>query len=305
MKKLEQEVKHSIWEFIFYSNFFMGLMSLALNIETTLKVNLGFNRLDYYFFIGSSTILFYLFAYNVPKKYNFSANPRTQFYIDFRQPIYWFKFVLWLVVFVSVISILYDSFRKIIALEWYHFLVLGSTFVLSSSYYNWKYGFSLRKYTWLKPVLIAWSWAITTVYLPVLFFELTDDVLFTTDARFYFHFIEIFMFFIVNAIMFDMKDFADDTNRGLKTFVVKYGMKFMLNQVILPLIALGFIVSLIIGYLFDFTLLQQFCLLLPLVLMTYFASVLDRSKPILFYLIAIDGIIAFKAVLGIFGEIMS
>ena len=72
---------------------------------------------------------------------------------------------------------------------------------------------------------------------------------------------------------------------------------------ILPLICVGFLCALSFGLLMKFNGLQHFCTLFPLVLMGIFALRINQNRPILYYLIAIDGIIALKAVLGIIGEI--
>ena len=302
--ELEKKVKHSIWEFIFYSNFFMGLMSIALNFETNIKTDLPLNSIKYYLFISSLSILFYLFAYNVPKKYNTASNHRTKFYIDFRKPIKLFNIITFLIVLFSGSLILFQSFDKIIQLHFSHYIVLFATLVLCTSYYNWKFGFSLRRFTWLKPILIAWTWAITTVYLPILMLEVENGIPFNVDARFYFLFTQTFMYFIVNAIIFDMKDFEDDTNRGLKTFVVKLGIDATLNRIIFPLIALGFLSFISFGIWYNLPLHRILFMLIPITLMAVFAYRLHRPKSILYYLMAIDGMIVVKAIFGILSVIL-
>lgn len=302
--ELEKKVKHSIWEFIFYSNFFMGLMSIALNFETNIKTNLPLNSVNYYLLISSLSVLFYLFAYNVPKKYNSASNPRTKFYIDNRKSIKLFNIIMFLIVLFSGGSIVLHSFQKIIHLHFSHYVVLFGTFILCTSYYNWKFGFSLRRFTWLKPILIAWTWAITTVYLPILVLEIENGIPFRVDARFYFLFTQTFMYFIVNAIIFDMKDFEDDTNRGLKTFVVKFGIKSTLNKIILPLILLGFISFVGFGIWYQLPLHRILFMLIPICLMAIFAYQLHRPKSILYYLMAIDGMIVVKALFGILSVIL-
>ena len=291
-------------ECIFFSNFFMGLMSLGLNLETNIKIGLPLNSIIYYLFIGSLTILFYLFAYKIPTNTNFSLNPRTQFYIQHKKSIFWFNIILCIITIMSGFYLFVQSIPRIFHLNSIHYLVLLISFLLSISYYNWKFGLSLRKYTWFKPTLIAWTWAITTVYLPLLVLHLADGISFTIDAKFYFLFSQTFMYFIVNAIMFDMKDYEDDSNKGLKTFVVKYGNRFILNKVILPLIFLGFLSFLLFGIWYDLPFHRIIFMLIPIVLMAVFAYKLNRKKSILYYLIAIDGMILLKAIFGILSVLL-
>lgn len=295
---MEKRIVHRIIEYIFFSNFFMGIMALALNIETNVRSQLPLNRIDYYLFTTSITILFYLFAYRVPKSINSSINPRIDFYVKHRKLIRYFTIVLYVVSTFTGLSIFIATYQNLFALNWIHYFILAITFILSTSYYNWKFGLSLRKYTWFKPTLIAWTWAVTTVYLPLLILQLENYSKVRFDLGFYFLFIQTFMYFIVNAIMFDMKDYEDDTNRKIKTFVVKYGYFQTLNLIIYPLIGLGFLSFIFYGFYFNLNLISVFLLEIPVLFMALFAYKLNRKKSILYYLVAIDGMIVFKAIFG-------
>ena len=301
---MEKKIKHRVIEHIFFSNFFIGIMALGLSFETNIKMGLPLNAWDFYAFIFSISILFYLFAYNVPINLAQSSNIRTQYYINQRIPIIWFNIILYLVAICSGLSILIKSWNHLWNLDVIHYLILGVTLTLSTSYYNWKFGLSLRKYTWFKPTLIAWTWAIISVYFPVLMLQLEDGKPFEVDARFYFLFSQTFMYFIVNAIMFDMKDFEDDSNRNIKTFVVRYGYKKTLYRIIYPLIILGFISFITFGIWYDLPWHRTILMLFPILLLFYFAVRLNRPKSILYYLIAIDGLIVIKAIFGILSVLL-
>ena len=301
---MEKKIVHRIIEYIFFSNFFMGIMALALNIETNIRSHLPLNRIDYYIFTTAITILFYLFAYRVPKSVLNSSNPRIDFYLKHRKFIRFFTIALYVISIVSGLSICIQSYHNLLQLGWIHYFILAITFVLSTSYYNWRFGLSLRKYTWFKPTLIAWTWAVTTVYFPLLILQLVNHSLVVLDFNFYFLFIQTFMYFIVNAIMFDMKDYEDDYNRNLKTFVVKYGYFETLNQIIFPLIVLGFLGYIIYGFLLQLSFISVLLLEIPVLLLALFAYMLNHKKSILFYLIAIDGMIVLKAFFGILSTLL-
>ena len=296
---MERKIVNRFIEYIFFSNFFMGLMSLGLNLETNIKIGLPLNNIDYYLFISSLTILFYLFAYKIPKKVKFSKNIRTKFYIEHHKSLSVFNIIITLVAFASGVSIFLKVYENLFQLHWIHYLILIGTLFLSTSYYNWKFGLSLRRYTWFKPTLIAWTWAITTVYLPLLILNLEEIEPFVIDTKFYFLFSQTFMYFIVNAIMFDMKDYEDDNNRNLKTFVVKYGYTFTLNRIIIPLIFLGFLSFLGFGIFYGLPWHRTIFMLIPIIILAVFAFRLNRKKSILYYLVVIDGMILVKAIFGI------
>ncbi|MGV0980043.1 hypothetical protein [Empedobacter falsenii] len=289
---------------IFFSNFFLILLSIALNIETNIKIGLPFNSIAYYAFISSITVLFYLYAYRIPKSLKSSSNPRTQFYITHRKSVRIYTFILAVIALISGIILAINCLPNYEILTWKWLTVLFFTTILSFGYYDFKLGISLRKTMLLKPFLIGWTWAITTVFLPVLFLMLKNETHYVIDAKFYFLFSQTFMYCVVNAILFDLKDYEDDSNRNLKTFVVKYGYHFTLNRIILPLIFLGFLSFVIFGIWYGLPLHRILFMLIPIVCLAIFAFKLNRPKAILYYLIAIDGMILLKAICGILSVIL-
>lgn len=289
---------------IFFSNFFLILLSIALNIETNIKIGLPFNSIAYYTFISTITVLFYLYAYRIPKSLKSSSNPRTQFYITHRKSVRIYTAILAVIALISGIILAINCLPNYEILTWKWLTVLFFTTILSFGYYDFKLGISLRKTMLLKPFLIGWTWAITTVFLPVLFLMLKNETHYVIDAKFYFLFSQTFMYCVVNAILFDLKDYEDDSNRNLKTFVVKYGYHFTLNLIILPLIFLGFLSFVIFGIWYGLPLHRILFMLIPIVCLAIFAFKLNRPKAILYYLIAIDGMILLKAICGILSVIL-
>ena len=289
---------------IFFSNFFLILLSIVLNIETNIKIGLPFNSIAYYAFISTITVLFYLYAYRIPKSLKSSSNPRTQFYITHRKSVCIYTAILAVIALISGIILAINCLPNYEILTWKWLTVLFFTTVLSFGYYDFKLGISLRKTMLLKPFLIGWTWAITTVFLPVLFLMLKNETHYVIDAKFYFLFSQTFMYCVVNAILFDLKDYEDDSNRNLKTFVVKYGYHFTLNRIILPLIFLGFLSFVIFGIWYGLPLHRILFMLIPIVCLAIFAFKLNRPKAILYYLIAIDGMILLKAICGILSVIL-
>ncbi|WP_413532163.1 hypothetical protein [Empedobacter brevis] len=301
---MEKKVISRVIENIFFSNFFLIILSVTLNIETNIKLGLPFNSLAYYLFISAITVLFYLYAYRIPAKLKASNNPRIQFYINHRKSVKLFSIVLAIIALFSGVFLAFYSLPNYEILTWKWIVVLFFTALLAFGYYDFKLGISLRKSMLLKPFLIGWTWAITTVFLPVLFLMLKNGTHYVLDEKFYFLFAQTFMYCLVNAILFDLKDYEDDSNRNLKTFVVKYGYHFTLNRIILPLIFLGFLSFVVFGIWYGLPLHRILFMLIPIICLAIFAFKLNRPKPILYYLIAIDGMILLKAICGILSVIL-
>lgn len=107
------------------------------------------------------------------------------------------------------------------------------------------------------------------------------------------------MFCSVNAIMFDLKDYADDANKDIKTFVVKIGLRKTIFVILIPLLLLGFISFLFFSWYNHFNLVTIAMNALPFLLLLYLAFSLHKRRPILYYLVVIDGALLVKAVCGI------
>lgn len=107
------------------------------------------------------------------------------------------------------------------------------------------------------------------------------------------------MFCTVNAIMFDMKDYAIDSNNQLKTFVVRIGLKKTIFFVLIPLLVTGIISLLVFANIEHFPASRIIFNLVPFVLTALVAYSMNSRKKIFYYLIVIDGLIMVKAICGI------
>lgn len=109
------------------------------------------------------------------------------------------------------------------------------------------------------------------------------------------------MFCTVNAIMFDMKDYADDANKQLKTFVVRFGLRKTIFFVLMPILLIGLISFLAFASYRHFGLVPVLFNLIPFLSLLAVAYSLHQRRSILYYLIVIDGLLLIKALCGIAG----
>ncbi|HEY0175117.1 MAG TPA: hypothetical protein VGC08_01985, partial [Pedobacter sp.] len=153
----------------------------------------------------------------------------------------------------------------------------------------------------LKPFVIGFVWAATVNLLPLILLKIESGIDITESSFWFFLFIKNWMFCTVNAIMFDMKDYAIDYNSQLKTFVVRIGLKKTIFYVLIPLLITGTLSLLIFAYAQHFPPGRVLCNLVPFVLTIIVAYSMNKRKKIFYYLIVIDGLILVKAVCGIIG----
>ena len=98
--------------------------------------------------------------------------------------------------------------------------------------------------------------------------------------------------------MFDIKDYAMDHNKHLKTFVVKVGLRHTIFFILMPLCILGLGTFLTYGFTHHFSMMKILLNMVPFILLIIVAFSMKQRRPILYYLIIIDGLMLVKAVCG-------
>lgn len=285
---------------IFFGNYFYGVCAVGLSVEASLQQRFPLLPLPYYLLIAGATIWFYTKAY-ITEQTVASGNPRTDWYIRNKVPVQWSQRLLLLLMGVSAVYLLATHEMYPLSLLQY---LLAFVFPLASYlYYGVSYQglghFNLRKIGWIKPFIIGFSWAgLCTVY-PILFYRLTHPQPIPLTLISVLLFIKNFMFVSVLCIMFDIKDYAMDYNRRLKTFVVKTGLRKTIFYIIIPLCLAGLGSFLLYGSTHRFSGMKITLNTIPFLLTIAMAYSLHRRKGILYYLILIDGLMLVKAVCGI------
>ncbi len=99
--------------------------------------------------------------------------------------------------------------------------------------------------------------------------------------------------------MFDMKDYEDDSNQQLKTFVVRFGLQKTIFFILIPLSLIVIFFMLVFTHYRHFPLIAVLINLIPFLLLLIVAYSMQQQKKILYYLVVIDGVIFVKALCGI------
>ncbi|HRP89791.1 MAG TPA: UbiA family prenyltransferase [Edaphocola sp.] len=312
-----KSIKVKLGELIFFGNYFYALCVVSLAIEASMQQSVELNNFYFYIFLGSATIAYYTYAYEgrlhlfffknpsiplLPKDYKYS-NPRTAWYHEHKRFIHISQSIFTLLLLASALILIIFKFEDIFSLKFYEWLLLFSTPVVAGMYYGKgflpKLKFDLRKTGWLKPFVIGFVWAMTVSIYPIMFHEWEMHRHYHPDFLSFWLFFKNFMYISVLAIMFDIKDYVDDANQGLKTFVVRIGLKKTIYFIILPLTLFGLLAFSIFAYASDFGWGQFLFNLIPFLLLLIVAYRLKRPKSIFYYLAIIDGLMFLKGICGI------
>lgn len=298
-------MKKRIIHFIFFSNYFIGILAIALALETAFQLRLPLNAPAFYVLLFSATVLYYTRAYIVPPGIISPVNPRTAWYAAHRTFISYSQYIWGITALVSMVLLLYASYENIITLPLYYWLLFFCIPLASLLYYGLLPGaflkFNLRNTGWLKAFVIGFVWAGCVSILPVAAIRLEQPDIHIQPGFLLWLFVKNWMFCTVNAIMFDLKDYADDANRQLKTFVVRYGLRKTIFLVLMPLLLIGLSFFLLFAIYSGFSAVTVLFNMIPFICLLMVAWSLHRRKPILYYLVVIDGLLLLKALCGIAG----
>lgn len=291
---------------LFFGNYFYGFCVVALSIEANLQQHIPLNSLTYYLFVFAATVLFYTHAY-IAEPINDPHNKRAAWYARHRKEISWSQLLLTIICIATGIYLLHKNRGGIVEANYWQWLpVIVFPLVAVLYYGSVSPGSStrnLRNNGWLKPFVIGFVWAgVVTVY-PVVFSSLENHRVYQPDLFMVLLTLKNLMFITMLCIMFDIKDYAADHNRQLKTFVVRYGLRRTIFSILIPLSLLGLAIFLVFTALREIPVLRILVNMIPFLLLITVAYSMHRRKSILYYLAIIDGLMLVKALCGIAGMI--
>lgn len=295
--------------FIFFANYFVGLLAVALSVETAFQLNLPPNSPAYYLLVFSATVMYYTKAYAVPVSEITSTNPRTEWYRLHHGFIRVSQLVFLVVSIGAGFWLLKKDFSEILRLPFIYWLLLSAIPLAAILYYGLLpksiISLNLRNTGWLKAFVIGFVWAGSVNLFPVAMVHIERGISVAEPVFMLWLFIKNWMFCTVNAIMFDMKDYEDDANIELKTFAVRMGLRNTISYVLVPLLSIGLLSLLIFAVSRGFNVLTILLNLVPFLCLLLVAFSLHKPRPILYYLVVIDGLLLVKAICGITGSLFS
>lgn len=293
------------FKLIFLGNYFIGLLAIVLSIESNVQLKLPLNSISYYILLFCVTVYYYTYAYIGPLFSVAYSNPRTEWYRKNRLFIKWSQRILLTASIGLSCYLLYKKFYSIAHLAPIYWIIISIIIIAALLYYGLLprsfYKINLRNTGWLKSFIIGFVWACSANLLSFIFLQIEKGAHTVDPILLVWLFVKNWMFCTVNAIMFDIKDYADDSNVELKTFVVRFGLRKTIYFILLPLIIIGLISLLAFTSAHHFSYITIGINLVPFIFLLMIAWSMLRPHKIMYYLVIIDGLIFFKALCGIVG----
>lgn len=286
----------------FYGNIFLGICAAALCIETNLLTGITLNVFPFYLLIFFCTCIYYtnIYVRSVSVK---NYNERALWYKNNLTTI---RKTLTVAILLVIIFLLFFVLKN-----WYALLSLSSTqmlLVITLPFIAFWYTFSpavfrlkkIRQTGWIKPFAVGFTWAgWVTVYPVVISKVQTGRPIVTIISACILLWLQNFLFFSINAIIFDIKDYRTDSHYQLKTYPVIFGIKNTFRFIIIPLILVNLIIFTLFQLQQNFSFLQTLIQLIPYMFLVFIIAKYRQGRSVLYYLAAVDGLVFLKAVCGI------
>lgn len=296
---------NKIIRFIFFGNYFVGILAVALTLEATQQLRLPYNSINYFLLLFLAPTIYYTYAYSKVSTSPSSTNPRNQWYYKHKTFINSSQIILFVLCMALAVNLLYQNFHNILELPFSYWIAILIIITAGVLYYGLLpksfIRFNLRNTGWLKAFVIGFVWACCANVLPLIMLKIETGIGYHDSVLWTWLFVKNWMFCTVNAIIFDIKDYPTDSNKHLRTFVVRYGLRRTIFNILIPLLIVGLVSLAVFAYYKGFGIPQVSFNILPFVLTIYVAYSMHRRKNILYYLMVIDGLILFKAICGIIG----
>jgi 4-hydroxybenzoate polyprenyltransferase len=158
----------------------------------------------------------------------------------------------------------------------------------------------IRQIGWLKPFVVGLTWSGWVTVYPVLVWQVqrgfANEKPVMPSVLFW---LQNFLFISILAIIFDIKDYRSDVRLNLKTYPATLGIRNTFRYVIYPVTIINIFIFLFFQFQHHFAPIQTAIQIIPYVLLLVVLFSYRNTRSVLYYLVAIDGLMFLKAICGI------
>jgi len=288
---------------VVFSNLFYGISVLALQWQTAIVLSLPFANPWFYLATFSATLLYYSHAYLFDTSTDV-GDERMQWYRRNAKQIRVSQAMLTFLLLIATWQLVPALFPASFSSLWPAIVFPLLAALYFGGIQPGKAPFNLRKYGWLKPIIIALVWGGIGTLIPEWWASASLHQPYIPSSPALLLLLQQGLFILALSILFDVKDYAADHNLQIKTWAIRVGQGQLLRRIILPIAAMGVIAETYpcfsAGYPPYYALLNT----IPWVLLIFACQSLKRHRSVVHYLWVIDGLIPLKAAIGIIAHLL-
>ncbi|WP_147202567.1 UbiA family prenyltransferase [Segetibacter aerophilus] len=230
-------------------------------------------------------------------------NERSRWYLNHLSTIKTALIVAIVLTVSSLIFLLSVNVHRLLSLSPSQFLLI-SAFPIAAAWYTFTPKAlrltKIRQVGWMKPFVVGLTWAGWVTIYPLIIWQVQrNESLHAPLVPLALLCLQNFLFFSINAIIFDIKDYRTDSYYHLKTYPVIFGVKKTIRFIVLPLVLINLVVFFLFQRQQNFSFLQTSIQLIPYILLVLIILRYRQGRKVLYYLAAVDGLVFLKAFCGI------
>jgi len=293
---------------LLWSNHFYGICGALLAMETTLTITHTIPSLYLLIFIYATILFYYSYAYLKESKIEAYQetkqtiyNERVDWYLNARPYLIARQ---WLIAFLLLYLSIYSlHFLQLI----YSFNIAEISVVASIVVIILLYDFpqnnvfkqlQIRRLGFLKSISISWVWVFICCCLPLMVAN-KQGLVHLSNSNYIIYLFQQFIFILILAILFDIKDINKDADEFVKTIVVRYGVRNTIFRIVMPLLVLYVWLSMYLFFRLHPSFIYLFFPYLIAVLISVVIYSIQKRKEIHDNIFLIDGLMILKACIGI------
>lgn len=252
-----------------------------------------------------ATVVFYTSAY-IQQTSPSSHNRRATWYYTHRKIILSIQYFFCSLLVLTIIKLFFDYGNQLENIPVWQYIIISFPIAGAIFYYGLPmrglHKLSVRQTGWFKPFAIGLVWACVVTFYPIFFKQLASSTFrFELTNQVQFIFVRNFVFISLLCILFDFKDYKDDYNKNVKTFVVRLGKNRTLAYIIIPLILLNGLLDFFYTDIYQPHFWTSIIAIIPSCLIFWISVSLLQHKSIFYYLLKIDGMLIIKAACDMIG----
>lgn len=297
----------SPWKWFFFGNYFYGFCAVMLAIESALQNTIALPSYEFFLILFLSVVLVYNHAYITVEESNVANNERLRWYSNNRKAQQSIQYIILTLLLALLLFVFVSSTPHLFQWPLLYWMVLLVFPLIALAYYGISVlgrSFRLRELGQIKPLFIGLVWSgVVTVY-PLLYAAARQGSDFEISENLLFLFTKNAIYIGLLALLFDVKDYETDRNQRLNTVVVRLGVRKTLFGIILPVLFMLWFGLLYYAKSHHFGLSRILLNNLPFLAVVIITLQLLKPRSLLFYLMAIDGLMLFKASCGIVAALL-
>lgn len=279
---------------LLWNNHFYGISIVALAMHSSLYLTGSFPSMAFLAGIYLATVLYYTNAY-----FNEDLGQHNQERVAWYQAhVTYLKKRQWVMSCLLLIIIIYSIVQTpdLLRLDIFtiFLMLLSSTTSVLYNHTNFK------KNGIAKSIVIALVWTTVGGYLPIYFNHTISDQAFTitwTEALFL---IQFFIFILLLAILFDIKDMGRDQAYQIQTIPIQIGLNHLMLKIVIPFVLIFICLDVLLIIQDPFSLLSWLLHGLFYYLVFWASKRAIKENQIGKSILLVDGLMLIWALLGIF-----